>query len=70
MDGLLDKSLTQASFRRVPVDEVIALLEKYQRYHQGWDARHFYCWYKRDGGFRSYSWVKNSLQANGLLVKY
>lgn len=68
-DGLLDKRLTQASFRRAPVDEVMSLVNKYKRHHFGWNARHFHCWYKRDGGQRSYTWVKNRLQAHNLIVK-
>jgi len=68
-DGLMDKRLTQASFRRAPVDEVMALVEKYKRSHFGWNARHFYRWYERDGGQRSYSWVKNQLQSHGVIVK-
>ena len=49
LDGLLDKRLTQVSHRRAPVDEVVWLVDRY----------------RRDGGARSYSWVKNTLQAAG-----
>ncbi len=68
-DGLNDKRLTQASFRRAPVDEVISLVVQYKLKHFGWNARHFYSWYKRDGGSRSYSWVKNTLQSHHLVAK-
>jgi len=62
MDGLLDKRLTQASARKAPVDEVMALVDRYRSRHQGWNVRHFHSWYKRQGGTRSYTWVKNELQ--------
>jgi len=69
MSGVWDKRLTQASFRRAPVDEVMAILELYRSRHRGWNVRHFYSWYRRDGGRRSYSWVKNTLQSQGLVSK-
>lgn len=69
LDGLLDKRLTQPSFRRAPVDEVIALAEQYKMHYRGWNVKHFYSWYKRDGGQRSYTWVKNTLQTKGLVAK-
>ena len=69
MEGLSDKRLTQASFRRAPVDEVMAIAERYNSRHRGWNVKHFYSWYRRDGGRRSYTWVKNMLQAKGLVLK-
>ena len=69
LEGLSDKRLSQASFRRAPVDEVMAVAERYKRYHRGWQVKHFYSWYRRDGGRRSYSWVKNTLQSEGLVLK-
>jgi len=68
-EGLMDKRLTQASSRRAPVDEVISLSEKYEKDHRGWNVKHFYSWYRRDGGQRSYTWVKNTLQSRGLVPK-
>jgi transposase len=62
IEGLSDKRLTQASFRRAPVDEVMALSSKYEVRYRGWNVRHFYFWYKKDGGSRSYSWVEKTLQ--------
>ena len=35
----------------------------------GWNVKHFHSWYKQDGGRRSYTWVKNSLQSKGLTPK-
>ena len=62
-EGLWDKRLTQASVRRAPVDEVMAVVERYGRCHRGWNVKHFYSWYRKDGGTRSYTWVKNTLQS-------
>ena len=69
LEGLRDKRLTQVSPRRAPVDEVLRLVDRYQRYHDGWSVKHYYAWYRRDGGARSYSWVKNTLQAAGAVKK-
>lgn len=69
IEGLSDKRLTQASFRRAPVDEVMAVSDQYTKQYEGWNVKHFYSWYRRDGGGRSYTWVKNTLQAKGLVLK-
>ena len=58
LDGLLDNRLSQVSHRRAPVDEVLRLVDRYRRRHDGWNVKHYYSWYRRDGGQRSYSWVK------------
>lgn len=68
-DGLLDRRLTQASNRAAPVDEVLALTERYRTRHSGWNVKHFHQWYRREGGARSYSWVKTHLQAAKLVSK-
>ncbi|MGH6629087.1 MAG: ISNCY family transposase, partial [Burkholderiales bacterium] len=54
---------------RAPVDEVLALTERYRRRHPGWNVKHFHSWYRRDGGTRSYTWVKNRLQEAKLVPK-
>lgn len=69
LDGLLDKRLTQHSSRKAPVDEVIALVDQYQERYDGWAVKHYYSWYRRGGGKRSYTWVKNSLQGRGVVSK-
>jgi transposase len=69
MDGLLDKRLSQASARRAPVDEVMAVTDIYRKRHLGWNVKHFHSWYLRAGGSRSYTWVKNTLQSKGLVLK-
>ena len=65
----MDKRLTQLSHRRAPVDEVLRLVDRYRRRHDGWNVKHYYSWYRRDGGQRSYSWVKNTLQAAKVVKK-
>jgi transposase len=69
LSGLDDKRLTQASHRRAPVDEVMSLGERYERSYHGWNVKHFYSWYRKEGGARSYTWVKNTLQNQGLVLK-
>ncbi|MDO9559080.1 MAG: ISNCY family transposase [Syntrophales bacterium] len=69
MDGLLDKRLSQASARRAPVDEVMAVTDIYRKRHLGWNVKHFHSWYLRAGGSRSYTWVKNTLQSKSLVLK-
>jgi hypothetical protein len=69
LDALLDKRLSQASHRCAPVDEVMRLTEQYRSCYSGWNARHFHTWYRRDGGTRSYTWVKNRLQEAGLIKR-
>ena len=67
LEGLIDKRLSQISHRRAPVDEVLRLTEPYRSRQVGWSAKHFYAWYRRDGGTRSYTWVKSRLQEGGLI---
>ena len=69
LEGLNDKRLTQASHRRAPVDEVMRLTQQYRSRYRGWNVKHFYSWYVRDGGKRSYTWVKNTLQRQGDVQK-
>jgi transposase len=69
MEGLLDKRISQASSRRAPVDEVLALAGQYSSSHRGWKVKHFYADYRQRGGKRSYTWVKKTLQSQGLVSK-
>ena len=69
LEGLLDRRLTQESFRRASVDEVMAVVERYRGRYRGWNVKHFYRWYRDDGGKRSYTWVKNTLQSHGLVSR-
>lgn len=69
MEGLIDKRLSQVSHRRAPVDEVLRLKGLYRSRYEGWNVKHFHAWYRREGGSRSYSWVKNRLQEAGLISR-
>ncbi len=69
LDGLLDKRISRASSRRAPLDEVLGVTEQYREHYRGWNVKHFHAWYIRDGGKRSYTWVKNQLQEKGLVNK-
>lgn len=69
IEGLIDKRLEQVSHRRAPVDEVVAVIEKYKRDYEGWNVKHYYGRYRRRGGSRSYTWVKQRLQEKGLVPK-
>ena len=69
LEGLIDRRLEQVSHRKAPVDEVMALTASYRSRHLGWSAKHFYAWYRKDGGTRSYTWVKSRLQEEALVPK-
>jgi transposase len=69
LDGLVDLRLGRISHRRAPVDEVISVTQQYRRHHLGWNVKHFYGWYRKGGGGRSYTWVKQRLQEAGLVRK-
>lgn len=68
-DIFFDRRHSLPSHRRAPLDEVMALTERYSSSHEGWNVRHFHSWYRREGGIRSYTWVKNRLQESGLVKK-
>ena len=67
--GLKDNRISQASHRCAPVDEVCRLVDLYEQEYRGWNVKHFHIFYKRSGGERSYSWVKNKLQEKGFVKK-
>ena len=69
LDGLIDQRLAQMAHRAAPVDEVMALTDHYRKRHSGWNVKHYLNWYRKDGGVRSYSWVKQRLQEAGLVKK-
>jgi transposase len=69
LEGLRDKRWTQPSSRKAPGAEVQDVVERYRARHQGWSAKHFYSWYRRDAGLRSYTWVKTTLQEAGLVTR-
>lgn len=67
--GLRDKRLTQRSARKAPGAEVQDVVERYRARHQGWNVKHFFSWYQREPGGRSYTWVKTTLQEAGLVTR-
>ena len=70
LNGLIDKRLHQLSHRRAPVDEVITLTSLYRHHYRSWNIKHFYSFYKRlHAGKRSYTWVKQTLQKEGVVAK-
>ena len=69
MDGLIDRRIGQLSWRRAPVDEVMALAEQYRSRYGGWTVKHFYTKYQEAGGARSYNFVRLALQASGEVKK-
>lgn len=70
LEGLFDRRLSQESVRKAPVDEALKLVELYRKRYFGFTVKHFYSWYRRaHGGGRSYTWVKNTLQAKGVVKK-
>ncbi len=69
LEALLDKRLVQISHRRALVDEVIQAVDRYRDRHLGWNAKHFYAWYRKESGTRNYTWVKSWLQEAGLIQR-
>ncbi len=46
------------------------LVALYGTQYEGWNVKHFHSWYRREHqGGRSYTWVKNGLQAAGAVAK-
>ena len=69
-EGLADQRLDKVAHNAAPVDEVMALVSLYKTYYWDWNVNHFYDHYRRQhGGERCYTWVKNQLQAKGLVTK-
>jgi len=67
MTGLIDKRLGQISQHRAPVDEVMALEALYRDRYDSWNIKHFHeRYHEHHDGTRSYTWVKQRLQASGL----
>lgn len=69
LDGLTSKRLGKAAHNTAPVDEVLAMVELYQRRYEGYSAAHFYDKYRsRHKGQRSYNWVRIGLQKQGVIT--
>lgn len=70
LEGLVDYRLREVSHKKAPVDEVLQLAGLYKETYRGWNVRHFWGRYREyHGGQRSYTWVKNRLQDEGLVKK-
>lgn len=69
--GLLDKRLFRPSGRAVPPGEVERVLRLYRERYAGFNVRHFVEIVRREHAVKqSYSWVKQVLQAAGLVKKH
>ena len=70
LEGLFDRRLNRPSPRKAPEVEIRQLEDLYRNRYEGFNVRHFYGKYVTDHeGKRSYSWVKNTLQSSGLVVR-
>ena len=69
--GLLDRRLLRPSKRRVPPAQVEQVLRLYRERYAGFNVRHFHQIARREHGITvSYSFVKHTLQAAGLVKKH
>jgi transposase len=69
--GLLDRRLFRPSGRAVPPGTVDRVLRLYRERYAGFNVRHFCEIVRREHGVpQSYSWVKQVLQAAGLVKKH
>ena len=68
--GLVDKRLHRPSIRRVAAPEVERVLRLYRERYRGFNVRHFHQIVRREHGVTvSYSFLKQTLQAAGLVKK-
>ena len=69
-EGLADQRLEKVAHNAALVDEVMALVSLYETRYAHWNVSHFYDRYRQQHqGGRSYTWVKNKLQAHGLVLQ-
>lgn len=69
-EGLADQRLDKVAHNTAPVDEVMALVSLYETHYATWNVSHFYDRYRQHHeGERSYTWVKNQLQAKSVVAK-
>jgi transposase len=70
LDGLADRRLGQASARKVPLDQVHAVLALYRERYPGFTVKHFHDKLRQHHGFAlGYTWTKLRLQGAGLVPK-
>lgn len=68
--GLADKRLGKQSGKAVPADKIDWMLDLYRNQHMGWNVKHFHEHLQKHYHFKwGYTWVKNRLQAAGLVTK-
>lgn len=69
--GLVDKRRQSPSVRRIAAPEVARLLRLYRERYRGFNVRHFHQIARREHGVTvSYSFLKQTLQAAGLVKKH
>lgn len=69
-EGLYDKRLDRIAHNAAPVDEIMNMLELFDKKYSNFTVSHFYDkWRAEYGGKRSYTWVKNQLQKADLVKK-
>jgi transposase len=67
-EGLIDRRRGRMSGRRVPVDRIEWVLEQYRTHYFDFTVKHFHERLQTERGFElSYTWVKDRLQAAGLV---
>jgi transposase len=70
LQGLVDDRWNKISHRKAPVNEIMELKELYSKKYFGWNVKHFFSFYRRKhNGTRGYTWVKTTLQNEGLVAK-
>lgn len=70
MQGLVDARSNQISHRKAPVNEIMELTDLYKNKYFGWNVKHFFSFYcRKHNGTRGYTWVKTTLQDEGLVPK-
>lgn len=69
VEGLYDRRIDRAAHNCATVDEVMELTTLFETYYSNFNVSHFYDKYRDNhGGQRGYTWVKNTLQENGLVM--
>src|SRR3990167_10335275 len=70
IQGLVDDRWSRISHRKAPVNEIMELKELFSKKYFGWNVKHFFSFYSRKhNGARGYTWVKTTLQNEGLVAK-
>jgi len=65
-EGLQDRRIGRPSGRAVPVDEALRMVTLYETRYTGWTVKHFHERRQAEqGGTRSYTWTKKTLQRRG-----